>query len=34
MAPEVGENTDDVLADVLGWDAGQIAKSREDGAFG
>jgi len=34
MAPTVGQNTDEVMADVLGKDAGEIAKLREAGAFG
>ena len=34
MAPTVGENTDDVLKDVLGKDEDTIAKLRGDGVFG
>jgi crotonobetainyl-CoA:carnitine CoA-transferase CaiB-like acyl-CoA transferase len=34
MAPTVGEQTDDVLADVLGWDAARIAEVRATGALG
>ena len=33
-APELGEHTDAVLADVLGYDADRIAKLRAAGAFG
>ena len=33
-APEVGENTDAVLADVLGKSEADIAKLREAGALG
>lgn len=33
-APTVGEHTDDVLRDVLGWDDTTIAAKREAGAFG
>jgi crotonobetainyl-CoA:carnitine CoA-transferase CaiB-like acyl-CoA transferase len=33
-APTVGEHTDDVLRDVLGWDDAEIAAAREAGAFG
>jgi len=33
-APDVGEHTDDVLADVLGYDADTIASLRASGAFG
>jgi crotonobetainyl-CoA:carnitine CoA-transferase CaiB-like acyl-CoA transferase len=33
-APTVGEHTDDVLRDVLGWDDTRIAEAREAGAFG
>jgi crotonobetainyl-CoA:carnitine CoA-transferase CaiB-like acyl-CoA transferase len=29
MAPRLGEHTDDVLADVLGFDAGRIAALRD-----
>jgi len=34
MAPTVGEHTDEVLADVLGWDAARIAEVRATGALG
>ena len=34
MAPTVGQNTDDVMAEVLGKSASDIAKLRESGAFG
>ena len=34
MAPEVGENTDEVMGNVLGKSDAEIAKLREDGAFG
>ena len=34
MAPTVGEHTDDVMGDVLGYDADRIAALREAGAFG
>ncbi len=34
MAPTVGQHTDDVMADVLGKDADEIAKLREAGVFG
>ena len=34
MAPTVGENTDDVMTDVLGLDDARIAELREGGAFG
>jgi crotonobetainyl-CoA:carnitine CoA-transferase CaiB-like acyl-CoA transferase len=33
-APTVGQHTDEVLADLLGWDAGQIAAAREAGGLG
>jgi crotonobetainyl-CoA:carnitine CoA-transferase CaiB-like acyl-CoA transferase len=33
-APEVGQHTDDVLADVLGYDAGRIEELRSSGALG
>ena len=34
MAPTVGQNTDDVMARVLGKDSAEVAKLRDDGAFG
>jgi crotonobetainyl-CoA:carnitine CoA-transferase CaiB-like acyl-CoA transferase len=34
MAPTVGEHTESVLREVLGWDDGQIAAARAAGAFG
>jgi crotonobetainyl-CoA:carnitine CoA-transferase CaiB-like acyl-CoA transferase len=34
MAPTVGQNTDEVMADVLGKDEATIAKLRDAGAFG
>ncbi len=34
MAPTVGEHTDDVMADVLGYDEAHIASLRGGGAFG
>ena len=34
MAPTLGQHTDDVMAEVLGKDASEIAKLREQGAFG
>jgi crotonobetainyl-CoA:carnitine CoA-transferase CaiB-like acyl-CoA transferase len=34
MAPTVGEHTDKVLRDVLGWDDARIAAARETGALG
>ena len=34
MAPTLGEHTDSVLADVLGYDEGTIAAKRAAGAFG
>jgi crotonobetainyl-CoA:carnitine CoA-transferase CaiB-like acyl-CoA transferase len=34
MAPTVGENTDDVMADVLGKDADEIQRLRDAGVFG
>ncbi len=34
MAPTVGEHTEPVCTDVLGYDAGQIEKLRKAGAFG
>jgi hypothetical protein len=34
MAPTVGQNTDDVMADVLGKKPAEIARLREEGAFG
>ncbi len=33
-APTVGEHTEQVLRDVLGWDDTQIAAARASGAFG
>jgi hypothetical protein len=33
-APTVGQHTDDVLADVLGWDRARIDAARAAGAFG
>ena len=33
-APTVGEHTDSVLAEVLGWDAARIAESRSRGGLG
>jgi crotonobetainyl-CoA:carnitine CoA-transferase CaiB-like acyl-CoA transferase len=33
-APTAGQHTDQVLADVLGWDEGAIADARAAGAFG
>jgi crotonobetainyl-CoA:carnitine CoA-transferase CaiB-like acyl-CoA transferase len=33
-APTVGQHTEQVLRDVLGWDEGQIAAARDAGAFG
>ena len=33
-APTVGQHTDEVLRDVLGWDDDRIAHARADGAFG
>lgn len=33
-APEVGQHTADVMAQVLGYDQDRVAKLREDGAFG
>ena len=34
MAPTVGQHTEPVLREVLGWDDAQIAAAREAGAFG
>ncbi len=34
MAPTVGQNTDEVMADLLGKDAATIANLRDGGAFG
>ncbi len=34
MAPTVGEHSDDVLRDVLGWDDARIAELRASGALG
>jgi crotonobetainyl-CoA:carnitine CoA-transferase CaiB-like acyl-CoA transferase len=33
-APKVGEHTDEILADVLGYDAARVAQLRESGALG
>jgi len=33
-APSVGEHTDEILGDVLGWDAARIAESRARGGLG
>ncbi|MCP5056432.1 MAG: CoA transferase [bacterium] len=33
-APTVGQHTDEVMTDVLGYDAGKLASLREGGAFG
>ncbi len=33
-APTVGQHTDEVLADVLGWDGARIAESRSRGGLG
>ncbi len=33
-APTVGQHTDEVLADILGWDAARIAESRAKGGLG
>ncbi len=33
-APEVGQHTDDVLRDVLGYDEARVAQLREAGALG
>ena len=33
-APTAGQHTDAVLADLLGWDAAQIAAAREAGGLG
>jgi len=33
-APTVGQHTDNVLADLLGWDDAAISAAREAGAFG
>ena len=33
-APTVGQQTDEVLHDVLGWDAARIAVARAAGALG
>jgi formyl-CoA transferase len=32
-SPTLGEHTEDVLKDVLGWDDAKIAASRDAGAF-
>ena len=34
MAPTVGQHTDAVLRDVLGWDDERVAAARAAGAFG
>jgi crotonobetainyl-CoA:carnitine CoA-transferase CaiB-like acyl-CoA transferase len=34
MAPTVGQHSDDVLRDVLGWDDARIAELRATGALG
>ncbi len=34
MAPTLGQHTDEVLADVLGYDAETLASKRTRGAFG
>ena len=34
MAPTVGQNTDEVMSDVLGKDTAEIARLRDGGAFG
>ena len=34
MAPTVGEHTEQVLSDVLGYEDSEIQKLRDDGAFG
>lgn len=33
-APTVGQHTEEVLHDLLGWDAERIARARAEGAFG
>ena len=33
-APAVGQHTDEVLQDLLGWDGERIARARAEGAFG
>ena len=33
-APELGEHTDEVLRDLLGWDDDRIAAARQAGALG
>ena len=33
-APKVGEHTDEVLRDVLGYDSTRIAQLRDSGALG
>ena len=33
-APTVGQHTEEVLADLLGWDGERIARARAEGAFG
>jgi crotonobetainyl-CoA:carnitine CoA-transferase CaiB-like acyl-CoA transferase len=34
MAPTLGQHTEEVLADLLGWDDARIAAARSAGAFG
>ena len=33
-APTPGEQTDEILAEVLGWDSGRIAEARAEGTVG
>jgi len=33
-APTVGQHTDEILADLLGWDAARVAASRARGGLG